>query len=337
MMSKCILAAVCLAGLLGAQQRGKTETAYTYDVNGHRVGGTSYTSSRNGTQSRTERISTLNGRTTPVEQVEEKVIQDNSSGRIVERMIKRYGQDGQPASPAKVRIETRRDASGQELTTTTYYQADINGSYKIRERQSKRAKTQGKVTDSTTEVERPGLDNSLKLVERHVARETARETGASSQLTVYSRDESGRFRPTAQETKETVINKNRETETVARYNSVNPDAKMELATQSVTEIETNPDGSQRKVISTYGLAAPGRSTREGREQPELREQEIIERKVQRDGSVVEVTGVRRVELADASELGPYRKVSEVVCTGNCIEPAEPPAEKKETPKTEDKQ
>ncbi len=336
MMPKCILAAVCLAGLLGAQQRGKTVEAYTFDVNGNRIGGTSYTSSKNGSQSKTERIRTVNGRSTPVEEVEEKIIKDNSTGRIVERTIERYGQDGRPGQPEKVRIETRHEAGGRETAITTYYQADINGAYKIRERQSKRSKTQGKVTDSTTEIERPALDNSLKLVERRVAHETVRETGSSSQVTVYSRDSGGRFSPSAQETKETVIDKNRETETVARYDSVNYANKMELSTQSITEIETKPDGSQRKVVSNYRLAAPGRSIAAGRRRPELHEQEITEQRIQRDGSVVEVTGIRRVELSDAGKLGPYQKVSEVVCTGNCLEPAKTPAEKKDSSKSEEK-
>jgi hypothetical protein len=61
----------------------------------------------------------------------------------------------------------------------------------------------------------------------------------------------------------------------------------------------------------------------------LREQLVIEQDVAADGSVVETTSVRRVSLSDPNRLGPYERVSEVVCRGQCLEQEEAGEEQSE--------
>ena len=81
-----IVVIVYLAGALCAQQTERQETSYTYDLNGRRVPAQTYgRSTGQSGSSRVERIKTISGRDVPLQKVEEKVIQENSRGRIVER------------------------------------------------------------------------------------------------------------------------------------------------------------------------------------------------------------------------------------------------------------
>jgi hypothetical protein len=127
---------------------------------------------------------------------------------------------------------------------------------------------------------------------------------------------------------EVVRSETGETATVTRYNTVNSTRDMEFAGQAVTELKRREDGTQVKVISRYGAASPGRSIPASGREASLREQEIVEQQVRRDGTVVETTTVRRGDLSDRGRLGPPQLVSEVVCSGNCLAPA-PAASKEE--------
>ncbi len=326
-----------MAALLPAQE-GRTERVYTYDGAGQRAGSATISASAGtGSSSRTVRTQNLNGRSVPLQSVQEKVIEDRPGYRVVERTVQLYGQDGRPTSRQKVRIETREEGAGRQSTTTTVYETDVNGSFQIRERQRSRAVTRDDVTDTTTEVERPTISGAVQLVEKRVTHEVEHEDAGKRDETVYQRDEDGNFRPAARETTETVRGESRETSTVTRYNTVNFSGAMEFAGQSVTELERRPDGSQVKVISRYGAATPGRPIPSSDREARLREQEIVERQVQRDGTVVETTSVRHGSISDRGELGPPQKVTEVICTGNCLEPPAPAGgEKEQDPKTEKK-
>ena len=320
-MRSLALLVLCLAGTLWSQQESQTNS-YTYDVNGNRVGGPSVSSKiGKGQNSKTERVTSINGRSVPLETVEEKVIEDSSRGRIVERTIQRYDQNGNPAPPERVRIEERRGSGGQAKTTTTHYNSDINGGFQVRERVVTDSRTTGQTTKSTTLVERPTVNGSMDLVERRAATVTEQDEGSSRDETIYRRTQSGGFAAMAREVTETVVEAGRETTTKARYNTTNDSARMELAGQTVTDIETRADGSQTTVVSQYGNNVPGRSIAAGRRAPELREQLITERTVEGDGAVMETTGVRRASPSDPSKLEAYQKVSETVCRGQCLEAA----------------
>ena len=49
----------------------------------------------------------INGRTVPMEQVEERVLRNDASGKVTERIIRRYDPQGNPLPPARETIEER--------------------------------------------------------------------------------------------------------------------------------------------------------------------------------------------------------------------------------------
>jgi hypothetical protein len=289
-------------------------------VNGNRVGGRTLTTATGpGAESKTERVISLNGRSVPLESIEEKVIEEGPRGRVVERTIQRFDQNGRPTPPEKVRIEERPGSGGRLTTTKTVYEADLNGNFRVRERERTQATISDTKTNSTIVVERPTVNGSMNTVERRVISETTSETNSSRDETIYRPDQSASFVPASREVTQTNWDAQGRRITTARYNTVNDSAQMILAGQTVTDVETRADGSQTTVIREYGTAVPGRSIAAGNRTPQLREQQIIERAVQRDGSVVETTGVQRVSVSDPSKLEAYQPVSETVCRGNCIE------------------
>lgn len=325
-MRKAILLGLAAALGLCAQQQRQYE-AYTYDGSGNRYGGRVYGETRRpGELSRTERVVSVNGRAVPLEQVEEKVILDTPGHKVVERIIRRYSQDGRPAGMEKVRIEERRDPTGKRTTVSTVYDGDVNGRFRLRERQVTEAVTKGKTLEAITRVERPSVNGSLKVVERRQMRQVERDNGLSREVTIY-RPADGRFAPAAKEVTEIVRQGNRETAVTTRYNTVTADGRMGFAGKTVKEIVRRADGAERQVISIYGASAPGRPISEGGRE-HLREQILVEKQVQADGSVVERTGVRRVSLSDPNRLEAYQPVSEVICRGDCLPPPpQPKAEK----------
>ena len=91
----CALVLIPLAGMLCAQQQQNTQyTSYGYDINGRRVRTGSVSDTRlDSSHSWSEQTQSLNGRTAPQEQVQEKVLSEGPDGRVVERIVQRYGQD----------------------------------------------------------------------------------------------------------------------------------------------------------------------------------------------------------------------------------------------------
>ena len=332
-MRSWVLVCACLTAVLPAQERKAEYQAYSYDAGGNRLGSRSYAElQRLGQIMRKETVDTLNGRAAPLEQVEEKILEDGPGGRVIERTVQRYSLDGRPGTPEKIRIEERPGPSGGLTVTTTRYEGDLNGRLQMYERATTRSTSSGDTTDAVTEVERPTISGSLEVVERKVQREVVRGSRSTSDLTVYRRN-GGQFAPAARETTDVVRTDGTETSTSVRYNTVNASGAMTFAGQTVINVERRPDGSEHRIISEYGGAEPGRSIDSGgRTGAQLREQIIVEREVRPDSTVVERTGVRRVSLSDPTKLEPYQPVSEVVCRGACLPP--PPAEKRDEQKTD---
>ena len=88
--------------MLSAQQSSVTSTS-AVNINGDRVadGPAVIHSKSDGRSETTEIVQSINGRTVPIERVEERVVRDDSSGRVVERLIRRYVQTGSPTTPVK--------------------------------------------------------------------------------------------------------------------------------------------------------------------------------------------------------------------------------------------
>ena len=52
----------------------------------------------------------INGRTVPMEQVEERVLRNDASGKVTERIIRRYDPQGNALPPARETIEEEKAA-----------------------------------------------------------------------------------------------------------------------------------------------------------------------------------------------------------------------------------
>lgn len=303
-----------LAALAPAQETIRESISYEYDLNGNRVSASGVGQvSSDGRTSRTERMQTVNGRSAPVESVEESVTVEGGI-KVTERVIRRFDQTGNPLPTEKIRTEQRQTAAGLTATSTVY-RSDLNGRFELAERSSTESTKTGDVLKSTTVVERPVGSGSFETVERRDALETTRAEGSAKDVVTWRKDASGGFYAAARETADIVQRGDRVTSTVTQYNAANS-GTLEFAGQTVAETEKQADGSETRVVNIYGATPTGRAVSQAAGQAFLKEQQIIERRPRPDGSTVEVFGIRRPSVAD-DRLGEYQRISEMVCKGEC--------------------
>jgi hypothetical protein len=311
---------VCVLGLAAAGicQESRELNTYTYDLNGRRVPVASLSAeSSEGASSRVERTQTVNGRTIPLEKFEEKVLSDGAEGKVVERVLNRYDQNGRLSQTEKVRIEERKQADGGFSVLTAVYRSDLNGRMALDERSTMRSTRSGDVTTAETVVERPGLSGTLETAERRQTLVRGDENNSQADSTVYRRDSNGNFRATEREVTKTVVEEGRVSVESANYSTA-PGGQMALVEQRVSETSRGADGSERTVVNVYGVASQGRAVSNYESGPKLREQQIVSRRPAEGGGYVESWSVRRADLANGN-LGPAAKISETVCTGQCAE------------------
>src|SRR5277367_5536317 len=120
---------------LTAQQSSVSSTT-SVDVNGNVVRdgpSISQTKSSSGSQT-TVTTQSINGRSVPMEQVEERVLRDDASGKVTERIIRRFDPQGNPMPPVRQTIEELKRPDGSSSTQSTTYQSDINGNMQIAEK-----------------------------------------------------------------------------------------------------------------------------------------------------------------------------------------------------------
>ena len=85
--------------ILFLAQAANTYTTTTTDVNGNRVAGPVISETRSKTASDiTERSQSINGRLVPRERIEERVVRDDASGKVTERITRPYDQTGNPGT-----------------------------------------------------------------------------------------------------------------------------------------------------------------------------------------------------------------------------------------------
>ena len=298
-----------LTGMLVAQQARQTSIR-SYDLNGRPVADGVITDT-NGTT--VESITGVNGRTVPLEKVEERVLREDSSSRVIERTVRPYDQNGAPGPARKIRIEEEKNADGSVNSLTTVYRGDLNGSFVLAERVRRDAAKSGDLESSTTTVEQPTLNNSLEVVETR--RGTLKKTEAASQEDVltYRRDENGRFQEAVRRVTERAEKDGHASEKTNEY-IAGEGGKLKFNGLVVSESEKRADGSEIKQVSVYGDVAAGRP---GTGSPQLREQQLIEKRAGPGGSLLETFSVRRPALDNPNDLGAYQKISERVCTGDC--------------------
>ena len=305
---------LCLAVAAIAQQPRST-TTYTYDVHGRRMEGARTVEYKtDGESMSTELVRTVNGGTAPTENVEQRVISEDANGKVIERVVRGYDQNGNPMPPRKIQIEERRLWDGSTRTITTVYRGDLNGRMTLSERNSQESREQDGSSTISSQTERPSINGGLEVVEKSSATAVKTQTGLQETRVIYRPGSSGRFQIAAQTVTERTEHNGQTTETVNQYNNA-ATGQMQLALQTVTQISKDPDGSETRQVSIYGVNAPGRPITG---QAELREQQLIERRAGAGNTVVESFSIRRPG-ANAGTLGDYQKISERVCSGCTLE------------------
>jgi hypothetical protein len=302
---------IAAAAIAAAQSSTST---YQTDINGRRVELRS-SDSTNGT--RTERMQSINGRDVPLEQSDEKVLREDSSGKVVERIIRKYDATGRLTTTERVVSEQQNLPSGGSSVKQTTYRSDINGSMREAERRTTVTQVSGGNSTAETTVQRPSINGNFETAER---RTSTTETGANTSQTsetVYRLGPSGQMSEALREIKVVTKKGDATTETSSVYepNGANS-GRLDLASQSVSTSFKRPDGTDVTEVSLYSRAAPGQAQTSSEPQ-QIKEQQLTERTTRPDGSVVETLSVRRPSLADPNRLGSLQKISETVCKGKC--------------------
>jgi hypothetical protein len=310
-----ILSSVVFTLSLCAQD-SSVRTSTSVDINGRRVVDApqiDQTKSKNSTET-TEKMQSINGRMVPIERVEDRVVRDDASGRVVERLIRGYDATGNPTPPVKETIEEQKRPDGSSTIQTSRYQGDINGGMRLVEKSITDIRKSGSTETSDTVLQRPSVNGSLETVEKRDAVRVKEGTGYREEATTYRRDGNGSFGVALRKTTEHTEQGGQATDNTADYEA-GLDGRLQLHGQTVANIVTRPDGSKDSVVSIYGQNVPGTADPTGR--LKLYEQQLIEQKAGSGNTMVETLSVRRPTVSDPNTLGPTKQISETICKGKC--------------------
>jgi hypothetical protein len=288
-------------------------TTYTKDLNGNRVEGKLIDTSAKG--DRTERYQSINGRQVPVEQVTERVVSDDASGKVTERIVQKFDPTGRPASTERVMIQENKLPGGGSTVHETTYRSDVNGGQREAVRKTTETRVSGSTTTASTVIERPGTSGSFETVEK---RSSVTDGPADNQHTtesIYSRDVSGGFQETVRAVKTVSTANNTTKESTAIYEP-GLNGQLQLDSQSESTSSKQPDGTEVVQTNLFTKTVAG-NVQDSSGAMRAKEQQVIQRRTNADGSVVETLSVRRPTVSDPNRLGDLQKVSETVCKGKC--------------------
>lgn len=312
-----LLGSVCLT----AQQSDVRQTT-TVDVNGNIVadGPTiSQTKSGNGTQT-TVTTQSINGRTVPMEQVEVRVLRNDASGKVTERIVRKYDPQGNPLPPVRQTIEEQKRPDGGSVIQSTTYTTDFNGNTQVTEKSVTDTQKNASGQTSETVVQRPTV-NGLETVERQSTVVSNKPNGYQSDSTTYRRDGNGGFYAAVRQATEHTVQGSDVSDNSAEYER-GADGELQLHGQTVTKTVTRPDGLKDSVVEVYSRNVPGVVS--GNDSGmKLQEEQTLESAAGPGGSVVQTLSVRRPTVSDPATLGPARQLSQTVCKGDCKPPKEP--------------
>lgn len=316
-MKRFILVPFLLAGALCAQQASVTSTT-SVDINGHRVSdGPQVIRTQSPTGSvTTETLQSINGRMVPLERVEERIVRDDASGRVVERLIRRYDPQGNPTQPVKETIDEQKRPDGSSTVQTTTYRGDVNGSMQLVERSVAEAHKGDSRESVETVIQRPTVNGSVETIEKRSSVKTKQPGGGYQEETETQRKSSnGGFYTAVRQTTEHSVQGSQATDNTAEY-EVGATGQLQLHGQTVSKAVTRPDGSKDVVLDIFGRNVPG-TVDSGNSGLKLQEQQIIQRTPGPGGTVTETVSVRRPTVSDPNKLGPERQLSQTVCKGDC--------------------
>ncbi len=317
MMRRTLLFSLSSA-LLFAQQAPRRISSATYDLNGRPVAGATVVESRSDAEyRRTEMVQSLNGRSVPVESVQERTVSEEGGTKVVERIVRRFDANGQPGPPERSIIEQRINADGTGNILETRYRADVNGRQQLWERLKTEITREGNTERSEVQVERPGPNAAIELVEKKTAVTRTTGQGSEQDVVTYRRGESGRLYQAARQVTERTKTGDQTVENLAHYEAQTP-GQLQLTGQIVKRT-VEQEGGTRTEVDVYSSDIAGRP----HGKPQLKERQLIERKPASGDGFVESVSVRRPSVNDPHKLGAAQKVSEIVCTGECAEKKAP--------------
>jgi hypothetical protein len=314
----CSLAALVCSVPLSAQQSSVSSTTQV-DVNGNRVADgpvISQTKSASGSVT-TETRQSINGRSVPLEQVEERVLRDDASGKVTERIIRRFDPQGNPMPSVRETIEENKRPDGSSTTQSTTYRGDINGNMQIAERTITDTHSSGSGKTLETIVQRPTSDG-LSTVEKRNEVVVTQGNDYQADSTTYRSDGNGGFYTAVRQTTEHKEQADQSSDNTAEYER-GPNGELQLHNQTVTKTVTRPDGSKDAVVEVYGRNVPG-TVSSSDSSLKLEEQQVIETAPGPNNTVVQTLSVRRPTVSDPGTLGPARQLSQTVCQGDCKPP-----------------
>lgn len=296
--------------------QASTTSARIPDLNGGYSSGSTYSSTSGpGGSSRIEYAPSINGTLAPRESVQEKVIRQDSSGKVVERYVRRYDATGNPGPVEKTVIEERRAADGSMQTMSTVYRGDLNGNLHVYERSTSRAVTQGTSTNTETTIERASIDGALKVAEKVSASLTQLSKTAEQQTVTRMRvDTNGNLYEAVREVSDKQVTAQGQTiENRAQY------VGGTLAEQSVARTVTSPGGARTTTVDVFSTQAPGLSA-DPSGRLALKEQQVITSEPGPGGKVTQTVVSKKPTVSDANRLGPGQVIAQAVCTGDCKNP-----------------
>jgi hypothetical protein len=314
-VKRCLFATLACSLSLMAQQ-SNTSGSTMVDINGNQVSdgpAISQTKSANASQT-TVTTQSINGRTVPMEQVEERVLRNDASGKLTERTIHRYDPQGNPLPPVRQTIEEIKRPDGSSNVQSTTYSTDINGNRQITEKSVTDTRKNASGETSETVVQRPTV-NGFETVEKHSQVVAKQGENYQAEDTIYRSDGNGGFYTAVRQTTDHTVRGAEASDNSAEYER-GANGELQLHGQTVTKTVTKPDGTKDAVIEVFSRDVPG--TVSGNESGlKLQEEQTIQSAPGPGNTVVQTLSVRRPSLADPGTLGPPRQLSRTVCQGDC--------------------
>jgi hypothetical protein len=323
-----LLAGALFAGAAGCICLGQsTVTTYTPDLANGGYAVSSASTSSDHTQ--TQITQSLNGGQVPLEQHEERVIRKDSTGSVTETIIRRYTPDGQFASTERTITESHTHPDGSSTVQSTTYRADVNGTEAPAERRTIDTQVAGKTTTTNTVIEQPGQSGSFETVEKQaeVTEDLSQGTQKKSSTTesIYRGIPGEGFREAVRKVITETQSDDQTVKDVTDYEPGSNAGSLQFQERRVSTTSTTPGGSQSTIVNVYAPSVDGVSPSSG-DPPQLKQQQIITRIKNPDGSVVDTFSVREPNVSEPTELGDVRQITQTVCTGNCAgAPTAPPA------------
>jgi hypothetical protein len=312
----CVLVTLACSFSLTAQQSTVSDTS-SVDVNGNRVAdGPAISQTKTATGSvTTVTHQSINGGSVPLERVEVHVLRDDASGKVTERIIRRFDPQGNPMPAVRETIEEQKRPDGSSTVQSTTYRGDINGNTQIAEKTTTDTRPTGSGESSETIVQRATADGLTTVEKRDEVVVKEPSGGYQSDSTIYRSDGNGGFYAAVRQNTERKVQGSEVSDSSAEYER-GPNGDLQLHGQTVTKTVTRPDGSQDAVVEIYGRNVPG--TVSGSDSAlKLQEQQVIESAPGPNNTVVQRVTVRRPSISDPQTLGPPRQLSETVCQGDC--------------------